>query len=135
MTESKKRDGWRMMFSGAVCAVTVFLFWGGFAPVLHGQESPLPASGHMAIAARYRQEATQMRKVIKGHQIAADIYRKGSEDAAAGFNPQGRKQMVQHCEQVIRYYSEAVKELDAMAAAHEALAKQLGNPEHSEEQK
>ena len=43
--------------------------------------------------------------------------------------------MVQHCEQVIAYYTEAAKELDAMTTEHEALAKQLRSPEHSEEQK
>lgn len=135
MTESKKRSGWRMMLSGAVCAMTVFLFWGGFASILQGQESTLPAAGHMAIAARYRQEATETRESIKRHQIAADIYRKGSEEAAAGFNPQGRKQMVQHCERVIRYYTEAAKELDAMATEHEALARQPKSPEHPAGQK
>lgn len=134
MTKSKKRGAWRIIVSSAVCAVTVLLCWGEFVPVLQGQESTLPAAGHMAIAARYRQEATETREVIKRHQIAADIYRRGSEDAAAGFNPQGRTQMVQHCERVITYYTEAAKELDAMAAQHEALAKQLRNPEHLEEQ-
>ncbi len=132
MTENKKFSGWPQIASSAV---VLFLLWSGFAPALRGQESTLPAAGHMAIAARYRQEATETRESIKRHQIAADIYRKGSEEPnTAGFNPQGRKQMVQHCERVIRYYTEAAKELDAMAAEHEALAKQPRNPGHSEEQ-
>lgn len=116
MAKSNKSSGWRRIAGSAVCAVVLFLFWSGFAPVLRGQESTLPPGGHMAIAARYHQEATETREVIKRHQIAADIYRKGSEEAAAGFNPQGRTQTVQHCERVIRYYTEAAKELDVMAA-------------------
>lgn len=131
MAKSKKHGGWQKIAGSAVCAVVLFLLWAGVAPVLHGQESTLPAEGHMAIAARYRQEATETREVIKRHQIAADIYRKGSEEPnTAGFNPQGRKQMVQHCERVVAYYTEAAKELDAMAAEHEALAKQPKSPEH-----
>ena len=136
MTKSKKRSDWRMMLSGAVCAVTAFLLWSGFAPVLQGQESTPPAKGHLATAARYHQEATETREAIKRHQIAADIYRKGSEEPnTAGFNPQGRKQMVQHCERAIAYYTKAAQELEAMAAEHEAVAKQLRSPGHSEEQK
>ncbi len=134
MTKNKERSGWQRIAGSAVDAVALFLLWSGFAPALRGQESTLPAEGHMAIAARYRQEATETREAIKRHQIAADIYRKGSEEAAAGFNPQGRKQMVQHCERVIRYYTEAAKELDAMATEHEVVAKQLRSPEHPEGQ-
>lgn len=134
MAKSKKHSEWGMMLSGAVCAVTVVLVWGGFAPVLHGQESPSPAERHLASASQYRNEAAETRGAIKRHQMAAAIYRKGSEQSyGAGWNPQGRKQMVQHCERVIRYYTEAAKELDAMAAAHEALAQQLRSPEHAEE--
>lgn len=136
MAKSKKHGGWQKIAGSAVCAAVLFLLWAGVASVLRGQESTLPAAGHMAIAARYRQEATETRESIKRHQIAADIYRKGSEEPnTAGFNPQGRKQMVQHCERVIAYYTEAAKELDAMAAEHEAVAKQLRSPGHSEEQK
>ena len=90
---------------------------------------------HQAIAAEYRNEAVEMREAIKRHQIAADIYRKGSEQAyGAGWNPQGRKQMVQHCERLIAYYTEAAKELEAMAAEHEALAKQVQGGRSEERQ-
>ncbi len=130
MAKSKKHGGWQKIAGSAVCAVVLFLLWAGVAPVLHGQESARPTEDHLAIAARYRQEATETREVLKRHQIAADIYRKGSEEPnTAGFNPQGRKRMVQHCERVIAYYTEAAKELDAMAAEHEALAKQPKSPE------
>lgn len=126
MTENKKFSGRPQILSSS--AVVLFLLWSGFASILQGQESTLPAENHLAIAARYRKEAAETREAIKRHQIAADIYRKGSEEAAAGFNPQGRKQMVQHCERVIAYYTKTAKELDAMAAEHEALARQPMNP-------
>jgi hypothetical protein len=132
VTEKKKFSDWPQVSSSA--AVALFLLWGAFAPVLQGQERAQPGEDHVAIAARYRQEATETREAIKRHQIAADIYRKGSEEAAAGFNPQGRKQMVQHCERVIAYYTDAAKELDAMAAEHEALTKYLRSPGHLEGQ-
>ena len=33
--------------------------------------------------------------------------------------------MVKHCERLIEYYTKAAQDLEAMAAEHEALAKQL----------
>lgn len=133
MALGKNVNGWRFVTGSVVCIVALLFLWNGFVPVLQGQESTLPAAGHMAIAARYRQEATETREAIKRHQIAADIYQKGSEQSyGAGFNPQGRKQMVQHCERVIAYYTKAAEELDAMAAEHEALAKQPTSPEPPE---
>ena len=53
-----------------------------------------------------------------------NIYRKGIGEPYMGFNSQGRERMVQHCERVIAYYTEAIKELEVMAEAHEAMAKQ-----------
>lgn len=128
MTKNKQRSSRRILASGTASLVAILLLWSGFAPVLRGQEHVPPTEDHLAIAARYRQEAVETQEAIKRHQLAADIYRKGSEEAAAGFNPQGRKQMVQHCERVITYYTKTAKELDAMAAEHEALARQSTNP-------
>lgn len=125
VTKNKGIRGWLKVSSGAVYAMIVFFVWGGFAPALRGQERTRPAEDHLAVAARYRQEAAELREAIKRHQIALDVYRKGSEEPhTAGFNPQGRKRMVQHCERVIAYYTETAKELEAMAEAHEAAAKQ-----------
>ncbi|MBI3245483.1 MAG: hypothetical protein HYZ50_03115 [Deltaproteobacteria bacterium] len=128
MTKNKQRSSRRILASGTASLVAIFLLWSGFAPVLRGQEHVPPAEDHLTIAARYRQEAAETREALKRHQIAADIYRKGSEEAATGFNPQGRKQMVQHCERVIAHYTKTAKELDTMAAEHEALAQQPTNP-------
>jgi hypothetical protein len=135
MALGKKVADWRFVIGSVVCIMILFFLWHGFVPVLQGRESTSPAEEHQAIAAQYRQEAAETRKSIKRHQIAADVYRKGSEQSyGAGFNPQGRKQMVQHCERVIRYYTEVAKELDAMTAEHEAVAKQLKSSEHPEGQ-
>lgn len=131
MTENKKFSGWPQLSS---CAVVLFLLWSGFAPILQGQESTLPAEDHLAIAARYRQEAAETREAIKRHQIALEVYRRGTEKPYTAMNPQGRKRMVEHCERLVAYYTDAAKELDAMAAEHEALAKQLRSPGHAEEQ-
>lgn len=130
MTKSKKRNGWQRIAGSAVCAMILLLVWSEFAPVLRGQESTRPTEDHLAIAARYRKEAEETREAIKRHQISIEVYRRGTEKPYTVMNPQGRKQMVQHCERVIAYYTEAAKELDAMAAEHEALAKQPQSPEH-----
>ena len=130
MMENTKLSGWLQITSGAVVLV---LLLGGFAAVLQGQEDASLAGEHLAITARYRKEAAETRDVIKRHQLAADVYRRGTEPPYTVMNPQGRKQMVQHCERVIAYYTKAAHELDAMAAEHEALATQLRSPGHVEE--
>lgn len=131
MTENKKFSGWPQISSSAV---VLFLLWSGFAPILQGQESTLPAEDHLAVAARYRKEAAETREAIKRHQMATDVYRRGTESPYTVMNPQGRKRMVQHCERLIAYYTKAAEELDTMAAEHEALAKQLRSPGRLEEQ-
>lgn len=124
MTESKKRRSWQRRTGRAGCAVLLFLLVGGFAAVLQGQEGASPAAEHRAISTRYRKEAAETREAIKRHQIATDVYRRGTEPPYTVMNPQGRKRMVQHCERLIGYYAEAPKELDVMATEHEAIAKQ-----------
>jgi hypothetical protein len=131
MTENKKFSSWPQISSSAVI---LFFLWSGFAPILQGQESTLPAEDHLAIAARYRNEATETREAIKRHQLAADVYRRGTEKPYTVMNPQGRKQMVQHCERVIAYYTKTAEELEAMAAEHEALAKQVQSGRTEERQ-
>ncbi len=125
MTNRKKGKGWQKLTGGVTCAVALLLVWGGFALVLYGQESPPPAEDHLAIAARYRQEAAAAREAVERHQLALAVYRQGTEKPYTVMNPQGRQQMVRHCERLIAHYTEAAKELDAMAAEHEALAEQL----------
>lgn len=124
----------RIGSGGAVCAVVLVLLWSGFAPTLRGQEIPSPGEQHRASAGQYRQEAAALREATTRHQISLDVYRKGSEEPnTAGFNPQGRKRMVEHCQRLIADYTEAAKELEAMAAEHEALAKEASvSPPESE---
>lgn len=128
MTASNTRCGRQMLVSGTASLVALLLFWSGFAPVLHGQEPVPPAEDHLTIAARYRQEATETREAIKRHQLALEVYRRGTEKPYTAMNPQGRKRMVQHCERVIAYDTKTAKELEALAAEHEALAQQPTNP-------
>ena len=134
MAESMNRSSWQRRRVKAGYAVLLFLLMVSFAAVLQGQEGASPAAEHLTIAARYRKEAAETWEVIKRHQIATDVYRRGTESPYTVMNPQGRKRMVQHCERLIGYYTDAAKELDAMAAEHEALAQQLRSPGHSEEQ-
>jgi hypothetical protein len=88
---------------------------------------------HLAITVRYRKEAAEAREAIKRHQIALEVYRQGTEKPCTTMNLQGREQMVRHCERVIAYYTETAKELDVMAAEHEAVAKQLTGSGHAAE--
>lgn len=130
--ENRRR---RRIGSGcAVCAVVLVLLWSEFTPTPRGQEVPSLGEQHRASAGQYRQEAAALREAITRHQISLDVYRKGSEEPnTAGFNPQGRKRMVEHCQRLIADYTEAAKELEAMAAEHEALAKEASvSPPESE---
>ncbi len=129
-----KSSGWPMITNSAACVVALLVLWAGLAPTLRGQEEASPVEEHVAIAARYQQEAAETREAIKRHQIAIDVYQRGTEQPYTVMNPQGRKQMIQHCERVIASYTEAAKELDAMAAEHAAVAKQLTGSGRAEEQ-
>ena len=131
MTQSTQRGRWQRV--GTVCVVVLVLLWGGSMSLLRGQERPQPGEAHLAITARYRKEAAEAREAIKRHQIALEVYRQGTEKPYTAMNPQGREQMVQHCERVITSYTETAKELDAMAAEHEAVAKQLTGSGHAAE--
>lgn len=113
----------------------LFVLWSGCAPALRGQGSTLPTEDRLAIVAQYRQEVAEKREAIKRRQIMIDVYSKGSEEPYTGFNPQGQRQMVEHCKRVIAYYTEAVTELEAMAEAHKAIAKQPRSPGRAEEQR
>lgn len=125
---------WRGITTRTLSPVLLLLLWSGFAAVLHGQESASAGEDHLTIAARYRQEAEEAREAIKRHQLSLDIYRKGSDDPYTGFNVQGRKRMVEHCQRLIAYYSDAARELEAMAQEHEALAQQPTAPRRTEDQ-
>lgn len=125
----------QMLRNWAVSAGALLLLWGGVVSILQGQESPSPQERHQAIAAGYQNEAAEMRAAIKRHQLSRDVYRQGTERPYTVMNPQGRKRMVQHCERLITYYADAAKELEAMAAEHEALAKQATSPEPPEGQR
>jgi hypothetical protein len=127
-------NAWLGLTNGIPLAVLLFLLWSSFAVVLHGQESASAADDHLAIAARYRQEAEEAREAIKRHQLSLDIYQKGSDDPYTGFNVQGRKRMVEHCQRLIAYYRDAARELEAMAQEHEALAQQPTAPRRTEDQ-
>ena len=121
MTQRMQRGRWQRV--GTVGVLLLVLLGGGSLSLLRGQESPQPGEDHLAITARYRKEAAEAREAIKRHQIALEVYRQGTEKPYTAMNPRGREQMVRHCERVIASYTETAKELDAMAAEHEAVAK------------
>lgn len=119
MTQSTQRGRWQRV--GTVGVLLLLFLGGGSMSLLRGQESPQPGEDHLAITARYRKEAAEAREAIKRHQIALEVYRQGTEKLYTAMNPRGREQMVR--QRVIASYTETAKELDAMAAEHEAVAK------------
>jgi len=129
VTQSPQRGRWQRV--GTVGVVVLLLLWGASMSLLRGQESTQPGEDYLAIAARYRREAAEAQEAIKRHQIALEVYRQGTEKPYTAMNPQGREQMVRHCGRVIASYTETAKELEAMAAEHEAVAKQLTGSEHA----
>lgn len=116
---------WQRRRAKAGYAVLLFLLMVSFAAMLQGQENASPGEDHVAIAARYRQEAAETRETSKRHQLSRDVYRRGLESPYTVMNPQGRERMVQHCDRLIEHYTKAVQELEAMAEEHAVLAKQL----------
>jgi hypothetical protein len=131
VTQSTQRGRWQRV--GTVGVLLIVLLGGGSMSRLRGQESKQLGEDHLALTARYRKEAAEAREAIKRHQLALEVYRQGTEKSYTTMNPQGREQKVRHCERVIASYTETAKELDAMAAEHEVVAKQLTGSGHAAE--
>lgn len=69
-TVAMNRSSWQRRRATAGYAVLLFLLMVSFAAMLQGQEDASPGKDHLAIAARYRQEAAETQEAIKRHQLS-----------------------------------------------------------------
>ena len=76
---------------------------------------------HQKIAAYYRGEAQRLRQTAKEHQEWGDIYAKGS--AGSESKHPGMSNGAPHCHKWADLEEEEAKEADALAAAHDDMAK------------
>ena len=76
---------------------------------------------HQKIAAYYRGEAQRLRQSAKEHQDWGDIYAK--ESAGSESKHPGMSNGAPHCHKWAGLQEEEAKEADALAAAHDDMAK------------
>lgn len=112
----------RSRFMAAV--VYCLLCWSS-APVFAALRDALPTTAsadHWRQAAQYRQEAERVQQVIRRYQILKEIYTTGSRGISPGFNPLGRREMVERVQRVIQYFTQEEHDLEQRAADEEQLA-------------
>lgn len=101
----------------ALAANTVLLGTVTFAdgdakPPMHMHKSDMDHRSDKDVAVEYKDEATQLREKAESHRKLAQLYRgrtpvKGTANYA---------NVVEHCEQLAKYYEQAAKEAEGVAA-------------------
>jgi hypothetical protein len=81
-------------------------------------ETAKTAADHQAIADYYKQQAAAARAKVTEHQKMAKAYSMSSIGMQAT-----KTHFHQHCEALVRIYESEAKEDDALAKAHEDMAK------------
>ena len=81
-------------------------------PAMHMHKSDMDHRGDQEVATEYKDEATQLREKAESHRKLAKLYtgRTASKGAANYAN------VVKHCEKLAKYYEDAAKEAEAVAA-------------------
>lgn len=81
---------------------------------------PVTAEQHEAIAARYRRQAAEARELAATHVTMAARYRAWDAGRTPG---QSGERMEEHCRALAADYDDAANRYEALAASHEALAR------------
>lgn len=98
---------------------TTALLLGGVAsfadeanPPMHMHKSEMDHRNDKEVATQYKDEATQLREKAESHRKLAKLYStRGPLKGGANY-----ANVVKHCEQLAKYYEDAAKEAEGVAA-------------------
>jgi hypothetical protein len=121
-----------IFFSSVPSAVVFCLLLGWSHPPAFGsqQNAQQTTEGilHQQQAAQRRQRVEQLEQVIQHYQIMEKVYTVGSRGISPGFNPTGRRDMVERVKRAIQYFTRKEHELEQQAAAEERPAQYVQRP-------
>jgi hypothetical protein len=92
--------------------VPVTFAQGQSKPEMHMHKSDMDHRPDKEVATEYKSEATQLREKAESHRKLARLY-EGRSPAKGGAN---YANVVKHCEKLAKYYEDAAKEAEGVAA-------------------
>lgn len=81
-------------------------------PPMHMHKSEMDHRKDSEVAAEYKSEATQLREKAEHHRKLAAIYKTRTPPKGSG----SYANVAQHCEKLAKFYEDAAKEADTVAA-------------------